>query len=64
MRETWGATLSRLRREVLGEHSLSIGLLYTEATQSISESRLRLRLPEQPLSAEHCLACVDIAHLW
>ena len=61
VRETWGAALSRLRCEVLGENSVSIGLLYTEATQSIRE--FRLPLPEQPLSAEHWLACEDIAHL-
>ena len=62
VRETWVAALSWLRRKVLDEHSVSLGLLYTEATRSIRESRLRP--PGQPLSAEHWLACEDIAHLW
>ena len=62
MRETWGATLSRLRRKVLGEHSMRLELLYAEAIQSMQA--ISLPPPAQPLSTEHWLACEDIASPW
>ena len=65
VRKTWRASLSRLRREMLGEHSRGLGLLYAEAVRPKGNSEPQsLRSPRRPISGEHWLECDDIAHLW